>query len=245
MIVGAAVAVGVIAALGIYAFGDVEGFSVKDENIAEAAQNSMTMLSNQTDDLETSIVDVVVTPFGEASESKYDRTLSDVSKFIEEIRSNNEIEQTEIIIAVEELNLLWDERYKLAHTEYAKLRHRLDYASDNTERYFKTQSDLTDQISNTKLRAERKSYYATHRGNFSEWQKQANIMFANTEKVMERLNDVNIIIQQQTLEVYFTGLIQEDSFAQVPIELLELDEDLDMFREKTDGINLLFQQSMK
>ena len=94
---------------------------------------------------------------------------------------------------------------------------------------------LADQINNIKLRNERKKYYVSQQSNFVEWQKQANIMFVNTQKVMDRLNDVNIIIEQQTLEAYFTGLIQEESFEQIPEELIALDEDLYLFREKTDG----------
>ena len=137
MIIGAVAIIGVVATLGLYASGAIDGFSQKDENVAEAAQNSITMLSNQTDDLERSIVDVVSAPFSESSE--YDRTLSEVSEFIEEIQNNTNIDHNEIILAVEELNLLWSERYDLARSEYLKLEHRLNYANKNTKRYFDAQ----------------------------------------------------------------------------------------------------------
>lgn len=242
MIIGAAVTVvGVVAVLGVYASGMVEGFSPDNKNVAETAQTSMKRLSSQTDDLEDSIVSVISTPFGESSE--YDKTLSDVSKFIQEIQNDATVDQTEVIIAVEELRFLWIVRYDAARTEYLKLEHRLEYANNNTEKYFETQYALTDQIHNIKLREQRREYYNTQKQSFTEWQSQSSIMFSNTKRVMNRLNDVNIIIEQQTLEAYFTGLIQEESFAQVPEELASLDKELDSFREKTNEINLLFQHT--
>ncbi len=241
MIIGVVAVVGVVAALGVYSSGMIEGFSSNNKNVAESAQNSMRMLSSQSEDLEESIVSVVSTPFGDTSE--YDKTLSDVSKFIQEIQNDTTVDQTEVIIAVEELQFLWGQRYDAARSEYLKLEHRLEYANDNTERYFETQFKLTAQINNAKLRGEREEYYNIQENSFIEWQNQANIMFINTTKVMNRLNDVNIIIEQQTLEAYFTGLIQKESFAQVPEELNALDRELDSFRERTNDINLLFQQA--
>ena len=122
------------------------------------------------------------------------------------------------------------------HQRFAHRIHQADLASNE---YFSIQRQLTESMPNQERREHYRIRDAQEKEQYREWQKHAYEILAQSNIIMDELQQMNLEITKQKLSANFAALYRD--FEQVPLAISMLHEELDLFRFRSQQLQLRFQ----
>ena len=146
--------------------------------------------------------------------------------------------QHKYIEAASALREEWAPRYKAARAEYNKLNHQVEFSKETANEYFATQKGLTDQIQNPDLKSQLRESDRQEREVYTKWAEQADRTVLMAYKIMQDLEDMDVIIAKTNLSAHFAAL--NSSAQTLPTSMMALHEELDYFRQASQDINATF-----
>lgn len=147
--------------------------------------------------------------------------------------------QHKYIEAANTLKEEWSPRYKSARVEYNKLSHHVEFSKKTAEEYFAIQRGLTDQIQNPESRAKSREADQMEIEVYQKWAEQADKTVLMAYKIMQDLEDMDVIIAKTNLSAHFAAL--NSSAQTLPASMTALHEELNYFRQASQDINATFR----
>ena len=147
----------------------------------------------------------------------------------------------ERIAAIENLRDLWAPRYHQAKEEHRRLDYRIEHAERAARLYFKAQGELTRQIKNPEDHARAIRSDREEQEVYRRWRDQARQTRAQAARIIEELNDMDIIITKQLLSANFAAVYHD--FLELPIAISDLHRDLEQFRARSEEIGAVFVEN--
>ena len=133
----------------------------------------------------------------------------------------------------------WDTRYQMARHQHQRFAHRVHQADLAADDYFAMQRELTESMPNRERRQHYRLRDAEEKLQYREWQQHAYEILSQSNIIMDELRQMNIEITKQKLSANFAALYRD--FEQVPLAITMLHEELDLFRYRSQQLQLRFQ----
>ena len=146
--------------------------------------------------------------------------------------------QHKYIEAANTLREEWEPRYKASRVEYNKLNHQVEFSKETAEEYFAIQKELTDQIQEPELKEQLRKSDLQEKEVYRKWAEQADKTVLMAYKIMQDLEDMNVVIAKTNLSAHFAAL--NSSTQTLPTSMMALHQELDYFRQATQDINSTF-----
>ena len=134
---------------------------------------------------------------------------------------------------------IWEPRFQDAQMAYQKFDSSIMVAEDRAEAYFDAQRLLTAQFNDVEQRSRAEAQDNRDHVLYSEWRGRAHATRDSAKAILNRLEDMDTNLQKLELRSNFA--FDAASFADVPIALTELEEDLTQFEIATNNIRAITQ----
>ena len=122
----------------------------------------------------------------------------------------------------------WEPRYTAAIEDIERLEHRFSTAADRLEEYFAKQSELTQEINDSNLRAQLQQRDNEERAAYGRWMANGTTLLAEVQAMRQDLDDMNTVILKQELTVNM--LSEYGAMREIPASVKALYESLGVFR---------------
>lgn len=211
-----AVAAAVIAYGGLTVYGEVT------QTEAARLSGSVQLAQNQAENMNSALRDVSDFTLGEpvrnASVMQPQPGESDIAK----------------IANIGTLMDQWEPRYDSAKSAFLKFETAIDNAKASAAAYFATQQALTERITDPAALAQARQDDEQDLALYRQWEALADSVLDNARAIGTRLDDMDAILRKLQLRADF--VFDATSFQEVPVAILELNQELDDFRVASETI---------
>ena len=128
----------------------------------------------------------------------------------------------------------WGPRYATAIDDITKFEHRFRTAEDRLEEYFQQQSEITESVNDSNLRAELRNRDNEERAAYARWTEEGRALLAHAQDMRGDLDDMDAVIRKQQLTA---NMLSEYSRASsIPSSVKNLHASLSDFRRQSDEL---------
>ena len=230
----AKIAICAVAALGLCYVVFVQGAQSVEADRGTRAAEGIELTSEQAEDM-TQAADAVSTLIQDAS---VDLSLSsspvvNLTPAAQDAEADVKSEAWYIHRA-ESLVDRWGPRYAAAIDDIHKFEHRFRTTEDRLKEYFQEQSDITESVNSSDLRAELQNRDAEERAAYERWAEEGWELLVQAQEMREDLDDMDAVIRKQQLTVDMLSQYSEAS--SIPHSVKNLHASLSHFRKQSDEL---------